>query len=93
MCRDSTCTVFPRKDAAATIYFSTTAVQCLLKGGAYSRAAFNSVRVCTHNFIPSTFTHQFPANAMTDREEFMFSSAIRGHMCTSLDLLGSPSYM
>ena len=36
-------TVFSRKDAAATIYFSATAMQRLFEGGAYSRALFNSV--------------------------------------------------
>ena len=33
----------PQKDAAATLYFSTTAMQRLFEGGAYSRAAFNSI--------------------------------------------------
>ena len=36
-------TVFPRKDVAATIYFSATATWRLFEGGAYSMAAFNSV--------------------------------------------------
>ena len=36
-------TVFPRNDAVATIYFSATAMWHLFEGGAYSRAAFNSV--------------------------------------------------
>ena len=30
-------TVFPRKDAAATIYFSSTAMRRLFKGGYYSK--------------------------------------------------------
>ena len=45
------------------------------------------LRVLTCNFVPSTFTCQFPADAMTDREEFVF---ICSFMCTGL--LGSPSW-
>ena len=36
-------TVFPRKDAAATIYFSATAMRRLFDDGTYSGVAFNSV--------------------------------------------------
>ena len=36
-------TVFPRKDVMSTIYFSANAMRRLFEGGAYSRAAFNSV--------------------------------------------------
>ena len=36
-------TIFPPKDAAATNYFNPTTMRRPLEGGAYSRAAFNSV--------------------------------------------------
>ena len=63
--------------AAAIIYFSATAMWCLFKGDAYSRVAFNSVTgTQTCNLVPSTFTCQFPADTMTDREKYMFSSAV-----------------
>ena len=86
-------TVFPRKDATATIYFSTTAMRRLFEGGVYSRAALIRgrylilLRVLMCNIVPSTFTRQFPADAMTDCEEFVF---VCSFMCTSL--LGSPSW-
>ena len=41
-------TVFPRK-AAATIYFSATAMQRLFEGGAYSRWRLILLRVLTCN--------------------------------------------
>ena len=56
-------TVFPRKDAAATIYFSATAMQRLFEGGAYSRVPFNSVtgtHICdiTSYLVPSYVSFQ-----------------------------------
>ena len=45
----------------------------LFEGGVYSRVEFNSITgILTCNLIPSTFTRQFPADTMTDREEFVF---------------------
>ena len=74
-----TTTAFPRKDATDTIYFSATAMQRLFDGGAYLRAAFNFVTVC--NLVPSTFTNQFPAYTMTEREDFVF---VFSFICASL---------
>ena len=81
---------FTRKDAAATIYFSTTAMRRLFEGAAYSREVFLiPLRVLTCNLVPSTFTRQFPADAMTDHEEFVF---VCSFMCTRLaTVLGSLS--
>ena len=92
-------------DAAATIYFSSTAMLRLFEGGYYSKfrrrgyylfqlyrkaalilgRRLISLRVLTCNLVPSTFTRQFPADAMTDHGEFVF---VCSFMCTSL--LGSP---
>ena len=77
-------TVYPQKDAAATIYFSATSMQRLFKGSAYSRAVFNWVLTC--KYVPSTFTCQLPADIVTNHGEFVF---ICSFICTSL--LGSPS--
>ena len=68
----------------ATIYFSATAMRLLFEGSAYSRVTLNFV-TCTHNLVPSTFTYQFPADAMTDHEEFMLSYAVS---CVQVYLVG-----
>ena len=70
-------------------YFISSLPQC----GVYSRAALIrgqcliSLPLLTRNLVPSTFTRQFPADAMTDREECFVCS----FMCTSL--LGSQLYI
>ena len=68
-------------------------ISVLPQCGVYSRAALNRGRrliplrvLTTCNLVPSTFTRQFPADAMTDREECFF---VCSFMCTSL--LGSSS--
>ena len=73
--------VFPRKDAAATIYFSATAMLRLSEGGAYSRAALIrgrhliSLPLLTRNLITSSFIRHFLADTMTDHK-YLFSSAV-----------------
>ena len=64
----------------AAIYFDATEMQHLFEGGAYSRAVFNFVSGTHVYLVPSTFTRRFLADAMTDCEEFMFSSAVCGHL-------------
>ena len=86
-CKSSKYHIFLKK--MPRLLFFSALPQC----GVYSRvalirgAAFNvPLRVLTCNLVPSTFTRQFPADTMTDHEEFVF---VCSFMCTSL--LGSPS--
>ena len=55
-------TVFPRKDTAATIYFYATTMR-------QGRCFINLLRVRYNNY--SISIRQFPADAMTNREEFV----------------------
>ena len=63
------------KEAMTTINFSATAM------GVYSRTELIQgwrlivLWVLTCNPVPSTFTRQFPVDAMTDRDN-LFSSAV-----------------
>ena len=59
-------TVFPQKDAAATIYFSATTKRCLLDTGAYSRVAFNFV-MGTHVQPRTKYLHMSVIGRRNDR--------------------------
>ena len=65
-------------------------ISALPQCGIYSRAPLIRgrrlipLRVLTCKHVPSTFTRQFPADAMTDHGEFVF---VCSFMCTSLCLV------
>ena len=76
-------TVFPQKDCSYILFISVLP-QC----GVCSKLAFylitcTRVRATLYLYLyvlPSTFIHQFPADTMTDHEEFVF---VCSFVCTS----------
>ena len=63
---------FLEKNAMATIII----FQCYHNAAHIRWRRLILLRVLMCNFIPSTFTRQFSADTMTDREEFIFSFAV-----------------